>query len=105
MAWFVDTYSTLKVISPGVVTGKPIALGGSLGRASEQRSRYYVCNKEIARKGLSLKGARAVQGAGNVGGVAAKLIHRRVALLLQFLMYLVESTKKTGLILTKLSLS
>jgi glutamate dehydrogenase (NAD(P)+) len=79
MAWFVDTYSTLKgELSPGVVTGKPIALGGSLGRAEATGRGIMFATREIAKKkGLSLKGARvAVQGAGNVGGVAAKLIHR-----------------------------
>ncbi|NLM01179.1 MAG: Glu/Leu/Phe/Val dehydrogenase [Treponema sp.] len=79
MGWFVDTYSTLKgELSPGVVTGKPIALGGSLGRAEATgRGIMFIAREVAKKKGLTLKGARvAVQGAGNVGGVAAKLIHR-----------------------------
>lgn len=79
MGWFVDTYSTLKgELSPGVVTGKPIALGGSLGRAEATGRGIMFATREVAKKkGIDLKGARvAVQGAGNVGGVAAKLIHR-----------------------------
>jgi glutamate dehydrogenase/leucine dehydrogenase len=61
-----------------VVTGKPIALGGSLGRREATGRGVLITTREIAKKlGLDLKGATvAVQGAGNVGGTAALLLHR-----------------------------
>ncbi len=79
MGWFMDTYSTLKGhLSPGVVTGKPIPIGGSLGRGEATGRGVMLMTREISKKlGLSLKGAKvAVQGAGNVGGTAAKLLYR-----------------------------
>ena len=78
MAWMMDTYSA-KVghLSPGVVTGKPIALGGSLGRVEATGRGVFTVGLEAAHQlGLDLKGARvAVQGCGNVGGIAAQLFH------------------------------
>ncbi|MGI6404203.1 MAG: Glu/Leu/Phe/Val family dehydrogenase [Oscillospiraceae bacterium] len=78
MGWIVDTYSTLKGYpNPGVVTGKPIELGGSLGRG-EATGRGITITAKNALKALGreLKGATvAVQGMGNVGSVSAKLIH------------------------------
>jgi len=78
MGWIVDTYSTLKgSFTPGVVTGKPIELGGSLGRG-EATGRGITITAKNALKALGreLKGATvAVQGMGNVGSVSAKLIH------------------------------
>ena len=61
--------------STGVVTGKPIALGGSLGRKEATGRGVFVVGSEAAKKkGLEIEGARiAVQGFGNVGGIAAKL--------------------------------
>lgn len=79
MGWFMDTYSMLRGhLSPGVVTGKPIPIGGSLGRGEATGRGVMLMAREISQKlHLSLKGARiAVQGAGNVGGTAAKLLHR-----------------------------
>ena len=79
MGWFMDTYSTLKGhLSPGVVTGKPVPIGGSLGRAEATGRGVMFVTREIANKlHLPLKGARvAVQGAGNVGGTAAKLLYK-----------------------------
>jgi glutamate dehydrogenase (NAD(P)+) len=74
MAWMMDTYSILKGYSvPGVVTGKPIELGGSQGRL-EATGRGVVITAIEALKHLNrpLEGATvAVQGCGNVGGVAA----------------------------------
>jgi len=74
MAWIMDTYSILKGYSvPGVVTGKPIELGGSLGRF-EATGRGVVITSLEALKCLKMpmEGARvAIQGCGNVGGVAA----------------------------------
>lgn len=79
MGWFMDTYSTLRGhLSPGVVTGKPVPIGGSLGRAEATGRGVMFVTREIANKlHLPLKGARvAVQGAGNVGGTAAKLLYK-----------------------------
>jgi len=76
MAWMMDTYSmNTGATSTGVVTGKPIHLGGSLGRVKATGRGVFVTGREAARRmGLSLEGARvAVQGMGNVGGTAAEL--------------------------------
>ena len=74
MAWIMDTFSTLKGYSvPGVVTGKPIELGGSLGRF-EATGRGVVITSLEALKYLKIpiEGAKVViQGCGNVGGIAA----------------------------------
>jgi glutamate dehydrogenase (NAD(P)+) len=74
MAWIMDTFSILKGYSvPGVVTGKPIELGGSVGRF-EATGRGVVITSLEALKYLNtpMEGARVViQGCGNVGGVAA----------------------------------
>jgi glutamate dehydrogenase (NAD(P)+) len=74
MAWIMDTYSILKGYSvPGVVTGKPIELGGSLGRF-EATGRGVVITSLEALKYLKIpfEGAKvAIQGCGNVGGIAA----------------------------------
>jgi glutamate dehydrogenase (NAD(P)+) len=74
MAWIMDTYSILKGYSvPGVVTGKPIELGGSLGRF-EATGRGVVIVSLDALKCLKIpvEGAKvAIQGCGNVGGIAA----------------------------------
>ena len=76
MAWMMDTYSMNEgATATGVVTGKPIALGGSLGRREATGRGVFTVGEEAARRtGLDLVGARvAVQGLGNVGGIAAKL--------------------------------
>lgn len=76
MAWMMDTYSMNQgSTSSGVVTGKPISLGGSLGRREATGRGVFVVGCEAAAKvGLDIKGARiAVQGFGNVGGIAARL--------------------------------
>ncbi len=79
MAWIMDTYSILKGYSvPGVVTGKPVELGGSLGRLEATGKGVFMTAREAAQRiGLSLEGARVViQGAGNVGGIAARNFSR-----------------------------
>ena len=81
MAWIMDTYSILKGYSvPGVVTGKPIELGGSIGRFEATGKGVFLTAIEAAPHvdlRSSLKGARvAIQGAGNVGGIAARYFHR-----------------------------
>ena len=77
MAWMMDTYSMHRGYSvAGVVTGKPLSIGGTLGRLEATgRGLLYVA-QEAARQGLTtLAGASvAVQGFGNVGGVAGRLL-------------------------------
>ncbi len=76
MAWMMDTYSmNTGSTATGVVTGKPVHLGGSLGRVKATGRGVFVTGREAARRtGLKLEGARmAVQGFGNVGSVAAEL--------------------------------
>jgi len=76
MAWMMDTYSmNTGATATGVVTGKPIHLGGSLGRVKATGRGVFVTGREAARRlGMKLDGARvAVQGFGNVGGSAAEL--------------------------------
>ncbi|HMW23460.1 MAG TPA: Glu/Leu/Phe/Val dehydrogenase [Burkholderiaceae bacterium] len=76
MAWMMDTYSmNIGATASGVVTGKPIDLGGSLGRVKATGRGVFVTGREAARRlGLNLTGARvAVQGFGNVGCAAAEL--------------------------------
>src|SRR2546430_2518103 len=79
MAWIMDTYSMHhRHTVTAVVTGKPIEMGGSLGRREATgRGCMIVTREALARLGMSLKGARiAVQGFGNVGSVAAQLLGR-----------------------------
>ncbi len=79
MAWIMDTYSTLKGFSvPGVVTGKPLELGGSVGRLEATGRGVFITAAEAARhRNLRLEGARVViQGCGNVGGTAAQFFER-----------------------------
>ena len=76
MAWMMDTYSmNVGATATGVVTGKPIHLGGSLGRVKATGRGVFVTGREAARRiELKLDGARvAVQGFGNVGSSAAEL--------------------------------
>jgi glutamate dehydrogenase (NAD(P)+) len=76
MAWMMDTYSmNVGSSATGVVTGKPIPLGGSLGRVKATGRGVFVVGREAARrKNVALDGARvAVQGFGNVGSAAAEL--------------------------------
>lgn len=76
MAWMMDTYAmNTGLASTGVVTGKPVHLGGSLGRVKATGRGVFVVGREAARRlKLELDGARvAVQGFGNVGSSAAEL--------------------------------
>jgi glutamate dehydrogenase/leucine dehydrogenase len=78
MAWIMDTYSMTKGYSiPGVVTGKPISLGGSLGRnEATGRGVFYTIQSACDHLGMTLKGSTvAVQGFGNAGSIAAQLLH------------------------------
>jgi glutamate dehydrogenase (NAD(P)+) len=77
MAWMMDTYSMHQGYTvPGVVTGKPISLGGSEGRNEATARGTVFCVIEAARHlGLKLKNSRvAIQGFGNAGSIAARLI-------------------------------
>jgi glutamate dehydrogenase (NAD(P)+) len=79
MAWIMDTYSIRKGYAvPGVVTGKPIALGGSVGRFEATAKGVFVTAMEAAKHlAMPIESARiAIQGAGNVGGVAARFFSR-----------------------------
>src|SRR5213075_3508249 len=77
MAWIFDTYSMNKGHSVlGVVTGKPLAIGGSLGREeATARSALYSIRDAVAKQQISLQGTSvAVQGFGNVGSFLAKFL-------------------------------
>lgn len=76
MAWFMDTYSMhVRAHTPGVVTGKPLEIGGSRGRVEATgRGVSLVALAQMRRMGIMPAGAKiAVQGFGNVGSIAAKL--------------------------------
>jgi len=82
MAWIMDTYSMTKGFPiPGVVTGKPISLGGSLGRnEATGRGVFYTTASSCEHLGIALKDARvAVQGFGNVGSISALTLHNAEA--------------------------
>ena len=76
MAWVLDEYGRKYGYTPGVVTGKPISLGGSYGRIEATGRGAVIAAREAARDcGVELKGARvSVQGFGNVGYHAAKFL-------------------------------
>lgn len=78
MAWMMDTYSMNHGTTiTGVVTGKPIHLGGSLGREKATGRGVFITGREVARRsGIEIEVARvAVQGFGNVGSEAARLFN------------------------------
>ncbi|HEU5238393.1 MAG TPA: Glu/Leu/Phe/Val dehydrogenase [Pyrinomonadaceae bacterium] len=77
MAWIMDTLSMVHGHTElGVVTGKPLALGGSQGRhEATARGALYALREACKVRGMSLKGARvAVQGFGNAGSIIARLV-------------------------------
>ena len=77
MSWFMDEYSQLHGYSPGIVTGKPLELGGSAGReAATGKSTAVITRESAAKWNIDLKNAKVViQGFGNVGSYAAKFLH------------------------------
>ncbi len=82
MAWFSDTYSMhVGHTSTAVVTGKPVEMGGSLGRREATGRGVMITARESARHlGFELAGSRvAVQGFGNVGSIAAELLAQQGA--------------------------
>ena len=77
MAWMMDEFETIhQVHHAGVITGKPLALGGSQGRPdATARGGVYVLREAARKLGLDLKACTyAIQGLGNVGGFAARII-------------------------------
>ena len=81
MAWILDTYSQFKGrMVPAVVTGKPVSLGGSLGREAATGRGAAICTREAAKIiKLNLKGGTfAVQGYGNVGSNYAAILEEMV---------------------------
>ncbi|MBI4348942.1 MAG: Glu/Leu/Phe/Val dehydrogenase, partial [Elusimicrobia bacterium] len=79
MGWVMDTYSmTIGYSAPGVVTGKPIEVGGSLGRREATgRGVFYVTRELADKRGFDLRKAPvAIQGFGNVGMNAAKIFQQ-----------------------------
>ncbi|KAG6635868.1 hypothetical protein CIPAW_11G072800, partial [Carya illinoinensis] len=79
MAWILDEYSKFHGLSPAVVTGKPIDLGGSLGReAATGHGVVFATEALLAEYGKSIADTKfALQGFGNVGSWAAKFIHEK----------------------------
>ena len=80
MAWIMDTYSMRMGFSvPGVVTGKPLALGGSAGRATATaRGVSYITLATMKHHGMAVEDARVVvQGYGNVGAGTVQLLHEQ----------------------------
>ena len=85
MAWMMDTYSmNVGHAVPGVVTGKPLSIGGSRGREmATGRGVMIVVREALATQGKSVAGTKIViQGFGNVGGAAALLLHQAGAKIL-----------------------
>ena len=77
MAWMMDTYSQQRGYAvPGVVTGKPICIGGSLGREEATgRGVVYITLETLRHLGIKAEGSTAVvQGFGNVGSIAARFL-------------------------------
>jgi len=77
MAWIMDQYSQRYGYTPGIVTGKPLGLGGSPGREAATGKGVSIATREAARDfDIDLKGARvAIQGFGNVGSYTGKFLH------------------------------
>ena len=84
MAWMMDTYSmNTGLASPGVVTGKPVHLGGSLGRVKATGRGVFVIGREVMRRlNMPVQGVRiAIQGFGNVGSTTSELFAQAGALI------------------------
>jgi glutamate dehydrogenase (NAD(P)+) len=79
MGWIMDTYSKIKGHNVrSVVTGKPLAIGGSVGRREATgRGVALITEHVLKRLGLSVTGTKvAIQGMGNVGGIAAEILYK-----------------------------
>jgi glutamate dehydrogenase (NAD(P)+) len=84
MAWIMDTYSTREGFSvPGVVTGKPLSIGGSAGRQqATSRGVMYITLATLKHLGMPVEDARVVvQGFGNVGGGTVNFLHQQGCLI------------------------
>ena len=84
MAWMMDTYSmNTGLASPGVVTGKPVHLGGSLGQVKATGRGVFVIGREVMRRlNMPVQGVRiAIQGFGNVGATTSELFAKAGALI------------------------
>lgn len=106
MAWVLDTYSMLNgKPCPGVVTGKPIELGGSKGRNSATGRGVIICTKLIlAKYGKVLAGSKiAIQGMGNVGANAARIAYHRGAIIVALSDYTGAIYCESGLDADKIS--
>jgi glutamate dehydrogenase (NAD(P)+) len=83
MAWIMDTYSVLKgnYVQPEVITGKPLAIGGSLGRTEATgRGLAYTVREAAKKRNIDMKQATfVVQGFGNAGQFASKLVEEQGA--------------------------
>jgi glutamate dehydrogenase (NAD(P)+) len=83
MAWIMDTYSALKgnFVQPEVITGKPLAIGGSLGRTEATgRGLAYTVREAAKKRNIDMKQATfVVQGFGNAGQFASKLVEEQGA--------------------------
>ena len=81
MAWIMDQYGARYGHTPGIVTGKPISLGGSPGREAATGRGESIITLEAARDaGIEIKDARvAIQGFGNVGSYTARFLHENGA--------------------------
>jgi glutamate dehydrogenase (NAD(P)+) len=78
MAWMLDAYGQMHGYDPGVVTGKPLELGGSPGReCATAQGLAYVLQAAAPELDFKLEGARvAIQGFGNVGSWSARILHK-----------------------------
>ena len=76
MAWMMDAYGSINGYTPGIVTGKPLNMGGSAGRTEATgRGVAIITGLSLAAAGLPEEGARvAIQGFGNVGAYAARFL-------------------------------
>src|SRR5439155_12746355 len=84
MSWVLDTYSMMVGYQAlGVVTGKPVSIGGSVGREEATgRGVMNVLRKFLATQNKKIEGSRvAIQGFGNVGSNTARLLHERKAII------------------------
>src|SRR5690606_32134146 len=82
MAWLMDTYSMHRGYSVNaVVTGKPVSIGGSLGRGDATGTGVMFCTRQAMQKlGMPIQGATVVvQGFGNVGSVSARAMYEQGA--------------------------
>jgi glutamate dehydrogenase (NAD(P)+) len=105
MAWFMDTYSMhVGHTATAVVTGKPIEMGGSLGRREATGRGVMIVTREAAKHlGFNIKGATvAVEGFGNVGSVSADLLAKAGAKIVAVTDWKGGVYNKNGLDITKM---